>query len=524
MATNLLKNRRPKSSGIFAVRIKTESNSLGLLKTLLFVGVIALQILFLILSYVYILSGFKYYLILSMALSGVACIYVLSSTSNGQAKATWIFFILFCYTFGYIVYFFSNEKMLLFKTRKKYKKIYENSYKYQKNINKINNLLPENQIHLNYLYNTGKFAYHKNNKLTYFSSGGKFFDNLINELKNAKHFIFLEFFIISNGVLLNRLLDVLKQKAKQGVQIRILYDDMGCHNKLKRKTKKEIKNSGIEIRHFNKFIPVFNLVMNYRDHRKIVIIDGKISYTGGINVADEYVNEKQIYGYWKDCGIKIEGTGTDNLTIAFLRNWQFVSKTEEDYTNFLNKAKPEAGSDIVVPFVSGPEFNFSIAKDEYLNMLAGAKEKLYIMTPYFIPEETITNMLIAKAKSGVDVKIILPEIADKKFVYVVSRDYAERLIASGVKIYTMTNSFVHSKIIANESSCVVGSINVDVRSFYQQYESAVYTNSRSVLNDVFNDFEDTIYNCKEITAKERKRNNLFYRIYAGVLRIISPFM
>lgn len=516
--------RVSKNPKLYTLKVKTESNGLGILKTLTVIFLIFIQTVLMVLSSLYLLSGFKYYGIFAMVLTIISCVHVLSTTHNGQSKATWVFFLLMCYTFGYIIYFFSNEKILFAKSRKKYVKIYNNTKKYINNNNSFNNLLPEIKRDCEYLNNFSFCNIYTNSKVQYFASGTSFFDEVLESLEKANNFIFIEFFIIANGVLLNRILDILKQKVANGVDVRIIYDDMGSHGKLKRKTKKQIKKYGIKLLHYNKLLPVFNMALNLRDHRKIVIIDGKVGFTGGANLADEYINEKQIYGYWKDEGIKIEGRAVDNLTLAFLRQWQFVSNENVEYQKYINIADEFESDYAVVPFISGPEFKYSIAKDMYLNVISSAQEKINIMTPYFIPEETITNLLIMKAKSGVEVNIILPEIADKKFVYIVSRDYAERLIASGVNIYTMKNSFVHSKVICNENCVIVGSINVDHRSFNQQFESAVYTNSKDVLDDVFADFEKTKIASSLITAEKRKRNNIFYRIFAGIFRLVSPFM
>ena len=276
--------------------------------------------------------------------------------------------------------------------------------------------------------------------------------------------------------------------------------------------------------HFNRLVPVFNLALNLRDHRKIVCIDGCIAYTGGLNLADEYINEKQIFGYWKDSGLKIMGPAVDNFTLAFLRQWEFVTNDQVEYDKYIDLSEKFESDGVVIPFISGPEYRYSIAKDMYLEIMSSSSKTINIMTPYFIPEETIINILIAKAKCGVGVNLILPGIADKKIVYVVSRDYAERLIASGVNVYTMNNSFVHAKVIANENVAIVGSINVDHRSFNQQFESAVYTNCKDVLDQIEIDFKEVIKNSTLITSDKRKRNAFVYRIFAGLLRLISPFM
>lgn len=524
--SNLSPTKIRQSDHIFALKIKTESNGWGVLKTLVVILLIALQASALALSYIYFLQLFKWYFIISMFLTMICCIHVLSSSYNGQAKATWILFLLISFGFGYLFYFFSDKRVLFAKSKKKYKTIanFTNNLQQQNDISKVDSKAVKTNC--NYLYKAGKFTAHTNSKTTYYPSGASLFDEILDQLKKAKEFIFIEYFIISNGVLLNRFLDILAEKVTAGVDVRIIYDDMGSHGTLKRKTKKEIKACGIKLQSYNKFLPTLNIALNLRNHRKIVIIDGKVSFTGGANLADEYINEKRMHGYWKDCGIKITGPSTDNLTIAFLSHWQFLTKEQIDYSRYINKANDIENNpkEVVVPFVSGPNYPYSIAQNMYANLISNAQEKLYIMTPYFVPDETLLNLISNKARSGVDVRLILPDIADKKFVYIVSRNNAEKLLPTGVKIYTMKSSFVHSKIVYTENSAVVGSINVDLRSFNQQFESAVYTNEQDTLLQIVDDFNYTFNKCNEIDDKSKKRNSIFYRILAGLFNIISPFM
>lgn len=513
------------NDNIYAVKIKTESNSLGALKTLIVLLLILLQASILVLSYLYFSALFEGYFIFSIILTVFACIHVLSSDYHGQAKATWTFFLLVSLGFGYIIYFMSDKRISFAKSRKKYNKIIQNNKKFknQNDLTIINNKTILNNC--KYLYSAGDFVSHYDSKTTYFSSGSSLFDDILLEIQNAKEFIFIEFFIVTNGVLLNRFLDILKAKAKEGVDVRIVYDDMGSHGTLKRKTKKEIINSGIKLQPFNRLVPIFNIALNLRNHRKIVIIDGKISYTGGANLADEYINEKRMHGYWKDEGIKIEGKATDNFTISYLEEWEFLTNEKIEYKNFINKTQRDFHTNgVVVPFVSGPNYPYSIARNMFASVISAAEEKLYIMTPYFIPDETITTLIMNKAKSGVDVRIILPEVADKKIVYIVSRNNAEKMLSSGVKIYTMNSSFVHSKIIYTEKASIIGSINMDLRSFNQQFESAVYTNQNQTLDAIKSDFTFTLSHSKEITSKNMKRNKTSFKILAGFFNILSPFM
>ena len=506
------------------LKVKTESNNFGVLKTIIVLLLIAIQGGVLAFTYLYILVLFKWYFALSILLTIVACVNVLSSDYYGQAKATWILFLLVSLGFGYFIYLMSDKRFLFAKARKKYNRIFQNIVGLQMK-NKLNDCASvETKANCNYLYNVGNFVSHCDSKIKYFQSGNEFFDEIINEISAATEFVFMEFYTISNGILLDKIFEILKKKVEDGVDVRVIYDDMGSHGTLKRKTKKEILASGIKLIEFNRLVPIFNIALNLRDHRKIVIVDGKVSFTGGANLSDEYINEKQIHGYWKDCGIKIIGRATDNLTISFLVQWQFLTSENIDYKLYIAKSQIFNGGGIIVPFVSGPNYKYSISRDVYINLISNADKKLYIMTPYFIPDETIVNLIINKVRSGVDVRIILPDIADKKFVYIVSRNNAEKLIDCGVKLFTMTNGFVHAKVVMNEKECVVGSINMDLRSFYQQFESAVYTNDEKVLKDVNIDFDNTINLSREICCADKKRNKLTYRVLAGVLNLISPFM
>ena len=521
---NSHKARIKQSDHIFAVKVKTESNGLGVLKTFIVLLLIALQAALLILSYIYFMGFFKSYLTLSLILSVVTCIYVLSSDYHGQAKAMWVLFLLTCFSIAYIIYLFSDKHVLFARARKRYDRILKDVENLQQQIDLSDIKSHEVRTNCKYLYNAGKFVASTQSKCVYYPSGARLFDSILEEMEKAREFIFIEYFIISNGVLFNRVFDILKQKAEEGVDVRIIYDDMGSHGTLKRKNKKAIVKAGIKLHSFNRLVPIFNIALNLRDHRKIVVIDGRVAFTGGANLADEYVNEKRMHGYWKDCGIKIEGVAVDNLTIAFLTQWAFINNKPIEYNSYINKAECFEGGGVVVPFVSGPNYKFSIAQNIYANEIANAKEKLYIMTPYFIPDETIINLLKNKARSGVDVRIVLPEVADKKFVYTVSRNNAEKLMDHGVKVYTMAHSFVHSKVILTENSAVVGSINMDLRSFNQQFESAVLIDDEMVLNDIQADFDYTINYSIQIVSESKKRNKLHFRMLAGLFNLISPFM
>ena len=505
------------------VKIKKPNNGLGVLKAFLVFGIIAFQLVIFVLLHTSFVLSFKWTFLVTFIISLITCIYALSSNKNSHSKAVWIIFLLLFFPFSYIFYLISDERVLMMGARKKLSKVFLDSKQY----NSQEKVICSNKNVSNdcaYLYNSGGFNAFTKTKAKYFASGTLFFDDVIERIKKAKEFVFIEFFIVADGTLFNRIFSILKEKVKLGVDVRVIYDDLGSHKVLSKKEKNALKKAGIKIQPFNRVTPFFSATLNYRDHRKIVVIDGKTAYTGGCNLADEYVNEKRMHGYWKDSGIRLDGNAVDGFTLMFLRQWEFLTKKKEDYSKFLRKAQQISGDSVFVPYADGLDYDKNIGKNVYENMISSAKEKIYIMTPYFIVDDTLTNLLINKAMSGVDVKLIIPEIPDKAFVYGVTRNNAEKLIDYGVKVYLMKKSFVHSKLLLTENSVVVGSINMDLRSFYQQFECAVYTDDDNVKKEVLIDFENTIKDSLLITEKNKLRNHLIYRAFAGVMQIFAPFM
>ncbi len=525
MAKSASISRKVRSADTRVVRVKTEGSGLGALKTLIVMGIIFAQLGIMLYLYIEIALAFRWYMLISFILSGITCIYVLSSNKNSLSKAVWIIFLLIGFSFGYVIYLISDERIFFSRAKKKYKRIFAESEKYipeykDGEIEADTSVINDGK----YLYNTGKFANYKNTELEYYPSGAALFDDVIEECRRAEKFIFMEFFIMADGVLFNRFYDVLAERAGAGVDIRIIIDDMGSHKTLSRKAKAKLRSAGIKLQFFNRLVPIFSVALNFRDHRKIVVVDGRVAYSGGSNFADEYINEKRMYGYWKDTGIKLRGEAVDSFSLIFLRQWQFISDKEEDYSPFFGHYESITSPSLVIPYADGLDFASPIGRCAYENMIASADKRIYIMTPYFICDDIMTNLIINKALSGVDVRIILPGVPDKAFVYGVSRNNAEKLIEYGVKVYTMSDSFVHSKLVLTENAVIVGSINMDLRSFYQQFECAVYTNDSKVMIGVENDFSETFGESKLITEENKRRKNIFHRIFAGVLQLFAPFM
>lgn len=503
------------------VKIRTEGK-VGAAKTMLIGIFILLQLGFLIALFLGVISSFVWYFLVAFILSFICCMHVMSSDRNAQSKTVWTLFLLLFFAVGYIFYFISLEKVFFGRAKRRYNKIYSRTEKYEPEYAGNNAFSSGAEGVADFLYNAGGFAPRKAD-MKYFSSGYAFFEDVYERIKSAEKFIFIEFFIFSDGILLNRFSDILCEKAESGVEVRVIMDGVGSHGTLSRKMRKKLKGAGVKIYSFNPVLPHFSFALNVRDHRKIVVIDGKTAYTGGCNLADEYVNEKRMHGYWKDCGIRADGSAADGFTLTFLRQWEFVAKKTEDYSTFLN-SYGEEGSVSAVPYADGKDYKRDICKGVYNGIADGARQKLYIMTPYFIPDGTIADMLAQKALSGVDVRIVLPAVPDKPYVYALTLDNAERLMKYGVKVYKMRHAFVHSKLMLSENCVSVGSANIDLRSFYNQFENGIFTDDKGVCEAVNEDFEKTFALSELITEKTCSSRKFLHRLLAGFLRLFAPLM
>jgi len=373
------------------------------------------------------------------------------------------------------------------------------------------------------LINRTKFVISKNNKVTYYNFGEKFYPELLKELKKAEKFIFMEYFIVNKGVMWNGILDILKEKAKNGVDVRIIYDDMGSISMLTTKYPKELASYGIKCIPFNKITPFKGIFMNNRDHRKMTIIDGKVAFSGGVNLSDEYININSKLGVWKDNGIKIVGDGIWNLTVMFLTMWNANIKTDTSILKFKHDFKNQIKNDgYVVPYGVGPFHPDLIGEDVYLNMINSAKDYLYIMTPYLIIDSEMVNSLIRAAKRGVDVRIIVPGIPDKKIVYTQTTSFFKILHDSGVKIYKYRKGFVHSKVfLSDDIRAVVGTINMDYRSLYLHFENGIYLENNSEIKEIISDFEETLEDCHKLGNKDVKVG-FFKNLWQAILRLFAP--
>ena len=452
-------------------------------------------------------------------------LYMLKNSTRLNADMAWIITILLLPIFGTVLMITikSNgyRNVLL-------NNIYRRESEYFARLKQDEEVTKEiedkNLDQLRYISKHAGFPVSKNNHLTYYPSGEEFYPELLKELEKAEKFIFMEYFIIGKGVMWNGILDVLKRKAKEGVEIRLMYDDAGSMALLPVDYSKELEEYGIKCVPFNKLSPFRGVFMNNRDHRKITVIDGKVGFTGGVNISDEYINVNSKLGYWKDNGIRIEGDAVFNLTVLFLSIFNANNQTYEDIMQYKadhpNSKKDQDG--YVVTYGSAPLHKDILAEDIYLNMINAARDYIYIDTPYLIIDTDMINSLVRAAKRGVDVRIVVPGIPDKKIVYTVTSSYFEVLMNAGVKIYKFTPGFVHAKVfVVDDVRATVGTVNMDYRSLYLHFENGIYMENNSEIPVIKKDLLETMDKCKLVTMDEATPSYL-KGVWEAVLRLFAP--
>lgn len=454
-------------------------------------------------------------------------LYVINTEDDPAYKILWITLILTVPIIGGFLYFFFGNKKPSRKLAKAYE-IQKSQTKYttypKADLNEIDDFAIRG-VSKYLLYEN--YPTYFNSQIKYYASGEDIYREMIKDLKAAKYFIFMEYFIIHDGMMLQGIMDILEAKVKEGVEVRFLYDDIGSVNLVSRNYYKILQRKGIKAMAFNRFTPLFSIAMNNRDHRKITVIDGSISFCGGFNLADEYINKKERFGYWKDTGVKIVGGASWNLTQIFLETWNVANKTLEEYDKYHPRHYPKiefTNSGLVAPYADSPLDNRPIGVNVYLNIINNAHDYVYITTPYLILNNTLEQALLLAAKRGVDVRIITPGIPDKKLVFRITRSYYHILTKYGVKIYEYTPGFMHAKnFVCDDKLATVGTINLDYRSLYLHFECGIFFAENAAVTEVKEDFLKALQQAKKIEHDDpivKKYQSLFDRI----LRIFGPLL
>ncbi len=376
-----------------------------------------------------------------------------------------------------------------------------------------------------YLLNAGGYPVYRNTGVTYYGDAADAFAAMKADLRRAEQFIFMEYFIVEDGSAFREIEEILVEKAKQGVEVRLMYDDIGSIGYVNMVFAKRLNAEGIHCYPFNPALPVLNLFLNHRDHRKITVIDGKVGFTGGYNLADEYFGRTKPYGHWKDTGLRLEGEAVRSLTGIFLELWNIQDKKKEDNSRYLDVHWTVEGKGFVQPFGDNPLDRERVAEDVYLNLASQANQTLYFMTPYLIITDEMTRVLGLAAKRGVDVRIITPGIPDKKTVYGVTRSYYAGLTRQGVRIFEYSPGFCHAKMcICDGNIATVGTSNLDFRSLYHHFENNVLLSGCEAVKDIAADFEAVFPQCREVTDQYRTGRGAMLRTWQYILRLFAPLM
>lgn len=496
--------------------------------TIIIIGFLA-QLFILIWVLRWFRGYFEYFYILNLTLTILSVLYVVNSNINPSYKIIWIICINSIPVLGLAIFLlFSGNRLSRIEKKRLYKSIGKQKY-YLKSSNELLEEIKANDMNignqLDYIKNYALFPIYKNTSYEYYKIGEDFYDSLLRELKKAEKFIFIEYFIISKGNMWDNILEILKEKAKQGVEIRIVYDDLGCFFTLPKNYKAELENYGIKCAVFNKINPIFSIIYNNRDHRKIAVIDGKTAFTGGINLADEYINKIVRFGHWKDTAVMLKGEAVWSFTVMFLSLWDFTCKTTTNFNDYKINCPSVNSKGYCVPFTDNPFTRETLSEIIYLNLISSATNYVYIMTPYLILDNELITALTNAAKRGVKVEIITPHIPDKKAVFSVTQANYRPLVSSGIKIYEYTPGFVHAKgIVVDDKVAIVGSINLDFRSLYLHFECGTLFYDCDIINDIKEDFINTKNISQEITKKYLKDVKLYKRLYQSVLKVFSPLM
>lgn len=488
---------------------------LVILETLAVIGIV-------VFSTIYI----PYFFILVVATQLGVSIAIINSKDNPDYKLPWLFFVMLLPIIGFMLYFmFYSRKLSKRQTRRldsltKQHANKDDSLEFER-LRKDNEIIFSQALILTKLADSHLYS---NTSISYYALGEDLFEEMLKDIKKAERFIFMEYFIVENGVLWDSILEVLKEKVENNVEVRFVYDDIGCMMTLPGNYYRQLQKIGIKAVPFSHLRGQANNEFNNRSHRKITIIDGRIAYTGGVNLADEYINHVVKHGHWKDVGIRMEGSSVNELTRLFLIDYGFNCKnTKDDFTIYYSSENlNEEG--FCIPFGDGPKpvYQHHVGKSVILNMFNQAKRYVYITTPYLIIDNEMIQTLENTALRGIDVRIITPHVPDKKIIFHMTRSHYERLMASGVKIYEYEKGFIHAKTyLCDDEVAMVGTINMDYRSLVHHFENGVWMYKHKVINDIKHDFMDTLDKSIRFEFGMIKRN-VFQKLIQAFVKIFSP--
>ena len=495
-----------------------------------------LQFAMLLLPAVYINNYSTYYYVSYIILAAILGIYIINGKGNPTGKLAWMLPFIVLPVFGIFLYLFVK---LQFKPRwmnNRLKQLTQSTLQFSTQKPEVMGELAQEDPYVarlaEYVGTHANYPVYKNSEVKYFPLGEDKFAEMKRQLEKARYFIFLEYFIVEEGEMWGAILEILKRKVKDGVEVRFMYDGMCSLSLLPYRYPKKMIAEGIQCKMFAPIRPMLSTQQNNRDHRKILVIDGQVAFTGGINLADEYINKRIRFGHWKDTAIMIKGEAVKSFTLMFLKMWNVEKRValsnKEDYEKYLNiqiEKTPVLGAGYIIPYADNPLDEENVGENVYLDMLYTAKKYVHIMTPYLILDYQFIVALTYAAKRGIDVSIIMPGIPDKQYAFAVAKTYYKELIEAGVKIYEYIPGFMHAKsFVSDDDKAVVGTINLDYRSFYHHFECAAYIYKNKEIEKIEADFQNCLRKCRRIEASEYREQNILFRIMGRVLRIFAPLM
>lgn len=513
-----------------------EKRKLGNIKTVIYgrTAMIALgflaQLLFLVIGYVLLRNYSIWFYVLFQSVSVVVVLHIFNGRGNPDIKLSWMFPIAVFPVFGAILYatIAMRPGIKVLHSRLKGLSKYTRQYVVcDKEVwEKLRAENPQMGQTAQYLYRCDNSPVYGNTQVKYYALGDDLFPDMVEELQNAKEYIFMEFFIVSEGRMWDTIHEILKQKAAEGVEVRFMYDGTDVLFNLPNSYPKLLQGEGIRCKMFSPIRPIFSPHYNNRDHRKILVVDGRVAFTGGINLADEYINEKVRFGHWKDTGLRLSGDAVERFTYMFLEMWNVSEQQTDTYEKYMRPEAAEMPDDgYVIPYSVTPLGPERVGERVYLDIINTAHTYVYIMTPYLILDHQMMGALTYAAKRGVEVIIVMPHIPDKKTAFTLAKTYYNELLEAGVRICEYEPGFVHAKVfVSDDVKAVVGTVNLDYRSLYHHFECGVLLYENSQIAAIRQDMQDTLAKCIEMTTEDYKKLKTGGKLLGSIMRIIAPLM
>ncbi len=459
----------------------------------------------------------------------IMVLYLINSDISPSAKITWLFIVMLAPVPGLLLYGYTMSEAGHIKLKKRLAELLSDTLEALPQDPGVMEALraedPKEAALAHYIHRSGCFPAYRGAQTEYFPLGEDKFEEMLRQLEKASRYIFMEYFIIEEGVMWGKILEILTRKAKEGVEVRVMYDGTCEFALLPSSYPQKLRALGISCKVFAPLTPFLSTHYNYRDHRKILVIDGHTAFTGGVNLADEYINHVQRFGHWKDVAVMVKGEAAKSFALMFLQMWN-VTERQPEFERYLTPPAPDTkGNGYVIPFGDCPLDHDKVGERVYMDILNRAERYVHIMTPYLILDSAIETALRFAAEKGVDVKLILPGIPDKAVPYALAKSHYKALLDSGVKIYEYTPGFVHAKVfVSDDMRASVGTINLDYRSLSHHFECAAYLYRADCIPDIEADFEETLSKCREVTRESVRREKLSCKLTGFVMKVFAPLL